>query len=374
MIVDRQTAERVVDQVWSRALDKIVKGSAVATARPVLGDDIDLFVPQVVTTSLLGANPAFARLLYSSGDGAAKRNAYFIIRRLGMPADFFWKFDFWDDERAFTTLKKVMDRIFASLMSRHKAGLLELRSVDVERSRFELSFGGCVECSGLASSQPICFFHAGVFSGILDAMLDRDFDAVEEECAGAGGTTCRFKIGLRTDRAIAVPFDAWMSSPASNVIDVARRATVSLEGQRTRDIGNLVDIGYYQLLLASSFLPNLEMLAQACFGAGQEIGRVVAPLLRQKFSGNDAAVISEFYSYLRHMKLEVVDAAGAINVRIEEAPEALGPLANTTLVPFLCGELESLLSALMETPVRYQSNEHGADGLLVRFTSANGSP
>ena len=369
MVIDRQTAERVVDQVWSRALDKIVKASAVATARPGLGDEIDLFVPQAVTTSLLGANPAFARLLYSSGDISAKRNAYFMIRRLGMPADFFWKFDYWDDDRAFTTLKKVMDRIFASLMSRHKAGLLELRSVDVQRSRFEVSFGGCVECSGLASSQPICFFHGGVFSGILDAMLDRDFDAVEEECAAAGGITCRFNIGLRTDRAIAAPLDAWMSSPASNVIDGARRARVSLEGQRTRDIGNLVDIGYYQLLLASSLLPNLEMLTKACFGAGQEIGRVVAPLLRQKFRGNHAAVISEFYSYLRYMKIEVVDAVGAINVRVEEAPETLGPLANTTLVPFLCGELESLLSALTETPVRYQSNEHGADGLLVRFTS-----
>jgi hypothetical protein len=29
------------------------------------------------------------------------------MRRLGMPPDYFWKFEYWTDERAFETLGKV---------------------------------------------------------------------------------------------------------------------------------------------------------------------------------------------------------------------------------------------------------------------------
>ena len=85
MDADRLTVERVVDRVWSEALDGIVKGVSRAGRRPGLGDDVDLFVPQSLTGSLLTSNPGFANVLYSSGYVSAKRNAYFIIRRLGMP-------------------------------------------------------------------------------------------------------------------------------------------------------------------------------------------------------------------------------------------------------------------------------------------------
>jgi len=60
---DPATSEKVVDQVWSRALDKIVKGSAADVLRSSLGDEIGLFVSQAVTTALLSANPGFARML-----------------------------------------------------------------------------------------------------------------------------------------------------------------------------------------------------------------------------------------------------------------------------------------------------------------------
>ena len=343
-----------------------MKGSASAPARPMLGDGIHLFIPQVVTMALLSANPAFARLLYRSGYSSAKRNAYFIMRRLDMPADFFWKFELWDDERAFTTLRKVVDRIFTSLMSRHNVGLLALDSVDVDRYRFEVSYASCAECFGLTSTHPVCFFHAGVFAGILGAMLDRDLDAHEEACTVSGARACRFKIGTRSDRAIAAPLDEQLNNPAVT-IDVSQQAQSSFEEREAREIGNLVDIGYYQLLLSSSFLTNLPMLDQACFSIGAEIGKALAPLLPRWFEGDAAGMIGEFYRRFRYMEVGVADLGDAIDVQVAEAPEALGPLADTSLVPFLSGELESLLSKLTERPVTYDSMRSNSSGLLLRF-------
>ena len=67
-----------------------------------------------------------------------------------------------------------MGRIFASILSRYKQGTLELVTVDVERSRFKVTFAGCAECAGLSASRPLCFFHGGIFAGVLAAMLDRE--------------------------------------------------------------------------------------------------------------------------------------------------------------------------------------------------------
>lgn len=72
-------------------------------------------------------------------------------------------------------------------MTRQKQGTFDLASVDVERCRFEMTFANCAECSGLEAAHPMCLFHAGLFAGILGALLDRDLDAVETECRASGG-------------------------------------------------------------------------------------------------------------------------------------------------------------------------------------------
>ena len=206
MTADRTSADRVVDRVWARALGQIMKEGDGGSLRPGLGDEINMYIPQSVTTALLTTNPAFARVLYGSGESSAKRNACLIVRRLGMPPDFFWKFDHWSDERAYETLRKLIEKVFASLMSRQKAGVLELVSVDVEQARFEITFASCVECHGVTCEQPICFFHAGVFDGIMEALLGKEFDAYEESCTASGGDVCRFIVGPRERREVAA---AW---------------------------------------------------------------------------------------------------------------------------------------------------------------------
>ena len=363
---ERLEIDRMVDMVWSRALDKITKEGVSGSLRPVLGDDIELFVPQATTAALLNANPAFARLHYNAAYVSAKRNAFFIIRRLGMPPDFFWKFDYWSSERALETLRKVMERVFAALMSQQKEGLLELVSVDVESGRFEASFGSCAECSGFSAPRPICVFHSGIFAGILAAMLDRDLDAYEFECDAAGGSACRFRIGSRDDRQIAHPLEEALDNLAVT-LDIQQRARDTLEQVPTRDMGNLVDVGYYQLLLSSSYLTNLPLLERACFATGRETGVSLASLVAGRFPGEPLHAIGQLYRELRHMDVQLSDQGGEIEVQVEEAPEASGPLANASLVPFLVGELEGLLSELTDRAIAFQSSRVESGKLFLRF-------
>ncbi|MBI4203377.1 MAG: hypothetical protein HY532_09730, partial [Chloroflexi bacterium] len=295
-------------------------------------------------------------------------NAYLLIRTLGMPPDFFWKFDYWTQERAFETLQKVLGRVFAALFSKQKAGTLSLVGVNMEQGRFDVSFGDCAECAGMHSAYHICFFHAGIFAGVFGSLLDRDLDAVETECNALGAAACTFRIGKRDDREIAIPLDQRFSVTDLNV-DLLPRAQAAV-GHRaaTRTIGDLVGIGYYQLLLSSSFLTNMSILSKACFNSGEELGRELAPLMPKEFSGTPADMIARFYNQLRHMNVEVNEAGGGVEVTVTEAPEVTGPLAQATLVPFICGELQSVLSILLEHPLRFQWDRQNGSKLVLGFS------
>jgi hypothetical protein len=278
-----------------------------------------------------------------------------------MPADFFWKFDQWSKERAFSTLSRVMERVFAALMARHNAGLLKLESVNVERGHFEVSFDSCAECQGASASRPACFFHAGTFAGIMAAMLNRRMEAVELTCEAVGGGPCRFLIGDEADRRLSAQSEAALEGKALEL-----RVSRGKDGAAGQDgVAGLVALSYYQLLLASAFLPNLAVLEDACMSAGRRIGKNLATLLD---GGSDpAGQISRLYSELRYMSVDVREANGGITVTATGAPETLGPMRDAALVPFICGELESLLSALTGRKSAFAGVERQGENLLLRF-------
>ena len=341
MTTDRASADKVVDLVWSRALGKILKGEAPVAVRPGLGEEIDLTVPQASTAAMLSHIPAFTKLLYNAGYAASSRNAYLVLRRVGMPSDFFWKFDYWDEDRAFETLDKVINRIFTALMAKQNVGELRLVSVDGERGRFELSFAHCAECAGFKAPTPMCFYHTGSFAGILSAMLDRELDGYESECVSTGGDVCRFIVGNRDDRQIARGLDEWLAG-FSGDLDVAGRISATLG----TDTGTLVDVGYYQLLLASSYLTNMDVVERACLEAGESIGAVLAGVVQELFPGEPLPAVEEFYRRLRYTSITITPEGDGYRVELDEAPEVLEPLSGLTVVPFLPGELAGLLGAL----------------------------
>ncbi len=361
-----QAVDNIIDEVWSRTLSKIIKGRETGPMRTSLGDDIDLVIPQAAVAVLLSQNPAFAKVLYRSAYTSAKRNGYITTRQLGMPPDFFWEFDYWTQQRAQETMQKVMARVFASLMIKQKEGNLELVKVDVEHGRFEMVFGNCAECAGLTTPNPICFFHAGLFAGILGALLDRDMDAVEMECMSNGGKTCGFRIGKPEDREIKMPFDERLGH-ISLQVDFSTRVTS--QGQHAvRELGNLVDVGYYQLLLSSVFLGQLEVLSGACLAAGDELGRALASAAPQRFQGDASAAISALCSDLKYTNVRLSQSDQGVEVHVEEAPENLGPMAQATLVPFLAGWLQGLLSSSLGKSLHFQSAQREGNALLLRFS------
>ncbi|MBM4406763.1 MAG: hypothetical protein FJ039_11430 [Chloroflexi bacterium] len=365
MPYDKQDVEKAVDEVWAGALDKIMKGGAPATSRQSLGDDIDLLVPQSAIAPMMNNNPGFASVLYSSAYASAKRNAYIVIRRLGMPADFFWKFDYWSQERAFDTLKKVVARVFNALMVKQKEGVLDLALVDVEKGRFELTFADSAECAMLKADDPICFFHAGLFAGILGALLDRELDSYEVKCAAQGADTCRFKLGRREDRDIIIGREAWFQQLSLD-LDIVRRAEDSLEKRQTRQLGNTVDISYYKMLLSSVFLPNLTLLEDTWLETAEAYGKGLASLLQKRFSGDVPSIFDAFYSQLKHLEVTMLARGDHYEAAIREAPEVAGPLARLTLIAVLQGEMKGLLSGLTGKRYSCESSQQG-DAMLLRF-------
>lgn len=367
----RADVDHVVDLVWAHALEQILKGGGASPLRPALGDDIDLAVPQVHNAALLVRTSAFARMLYNSGYEAAKRNAYLVLRRVGMPTDFFWKFDYWDTDRAFQTMEKIMGRVFAALLTKQKAGALKLVSVDMDRGSFEVEFTACAECAGLSAQRPLCLYHAGAFAGVVSAMLDRELDAYEVACTANGAPACRFLVAKRDDRRVMVPLDDWLSGSAAGV-DLAARMEASLSDHAVRAMGNLVDMGYYQAVLASSCLRHLDVLEQACVAAGEELGKAMLPVIRRRFPVGPAQAVAAYYRHLRYADVVVVQRDAGFEVLLSEAPEAMGPLANAAVVPFVVGELQALLTGLLGQRLRHASVRSTGGTLVLAFVPEAG--
>jgi predicted hydrocarbon binding protein len=352
--------DRVVDLVWARSVEKIMKGDGPSPVRQAMGDDIDAFIAQVATGALLEVNPAFAKVLYSSASTAAKRNSFFAMRRLGMPSDFFWKFDMWSDEKAHSTLAKVVERIFKALLQVGRQGLLKFNEVDVPATRFTIEFSDCAECHGVSTENVACYFHAGTFAGIFSAMLDVDLECVELQCTAAGAESCKFVVGLPDDRELAVPFDRNME----NVAVTVQRETGGLrDGESAR---RLVDIGYYQMLLSSAIAGNLSMLEAACFKTGVAVGEQLGELLESRPEGVTHKTISSIYHKMKYVDLVIDSGATEIVVTASGVPETTGPLSDAAFVPFLAGELQSLIS-VTNGPVKYKSAEKQAERLVVVF-------
>ena len=317
-------ADNVVDQVWSAALDKITKPGDAAAGRPVLGDQMNLATPQAGTAALLASVPAFNKLLYNSGYAAAARNTYLILRRLGMPSDFFWKYEPLNPKRALETLDKIVSKVFTTMLSKQHVGVLKLTAADPVANRFDVSFESCAECSGLHAHDPMCFFHAGSFAGMLAAMLDHEFDAWEVECVALGAEACRFEIGERTDREAQSRWRRW-ADDFTYAFEPTARFAAGLDGEIIRELGETVDVGYYQMLLASTVLTNLEVVERSCLDAGRNIGTKLADIVRERFGADPQEAVPAFYRRLRYASLDITaldsGEASGFRVVVSEAPE-----------------------------------------------------
>ncbi len=358
--------DRIVDQAWASLLASVLKKRDVI--RPEIGDEIDLYVPQSRLLALAESNPTLPRLIYSSAQSSARRNANNIVRKLGMPADYFWKFEYWPKARAFTALEKIVSRIFSSIMSQAKEGSLEIVELDVDPLRIDINFGDCVECAGIGGLKyAICYYHAGTFSGILSALVNRDLDSFETDCIARGDESCYFIIGDKEDEYIKTGHDSYIS-PSEISTDLVSRLEKSLKNLPVRALGNLVDINYHQLVMASTLLADPQVFASTNLDIGSQLGRKLAPVLAGFYGHEGLQNMSDYYFQLGEFGIEVKGDKTQLELVIRECAESVGDIKIMEMMSFLFGELQGLISELTKTEMILKESRFEDNNILLTFT------
>ena len=359
--------EQQIDAVWSASLEKMIKKD-LTSIRPSLGDYVDLYVPQIRTLLLMEANPAAAKSIYDSAHASANRNTYYIMKKLGMPADYFWKFEYWPKDRARETLRKVINKVFSSMMNRTKEGGLELESVEIEPVRITIAFSDCVECASMVADKPVCFYHTATFAGILTSLLNRGMSAYESQCRATGGSSCVIIIGNKEDTEIAAEMSRYLA-PIKLSTSVDERLNLCLKGNQSRTMGNLVDIGYYDLMLLSSILAEPELANVSDFKLGVEHGTKIAPLLKTFYQNESLEVLQKYFGQIQHLIVKSIDQTeNEINLTLQECAEVNSTLRRQELLNFLFGEAQGLISILAKKQVAFKDSEFNSDSLKIRFS------
>jgi hypothetical protein len=363
----RVEIEKLIDSVWSTSLERMIKKD-VAPIRPCLGDFIDLYVPQTRALLLMESDPTVIRSVYDTAYAAANRNTFSIMKKLGMPADYFWKFEYWPRERAYETLKKVITKVFTTMMSRSKEGGLELVSVEIEPVRFTILFKECAECAGVSVSAPICYYHAATFAGILASLLNKEMDAYETKCQGKGDESCVVVIGKRDDEEIKHKLTEYLS-PIQIGTKFEDRVENCLRGYQLRSMGNLVDIGYHNLMSLSTVYPDVDVASKISLNLGNQYGVKLAPVLARYYQDNSLEIIKKYFNQLHHLEVKsIIRSGNDVEVTLDECAEVMMQLKKLEILSFLFGELQGLVIGLLNQAVVYKENLIEDCCVKIRFT------
>jgi len=358
--------DRIVDQAWASLLASVMKKRDIL--RPEIGDEIDLYAPQSRLLSLAESNPTIPKLLYLSAHSSAGRNAHNIVKKLGMPADYFWKFEYWPKARALTTLEKIISRVFSSMMAQAKEGNLEIVELDIDPLRIGINFGDCAECAGIIGLEyAICYYHAGTFSGILSALINRDLDGFETGCCARGDESCRLVIGDKTDEYIKTERDTYLSPPEVSA-DLTSRLEKRINNLPVRTLGNLVDVNYHQLVMANTLLADPEVSASTNLDIGSKLGQKLAPVLARFYGHEGLQNVSDYYFQLGQFHIEVKRDKPQLELVIRECAESVGDIKIMEMMSFLFGELQGLISELTKMEMILKESRFEGDNILLTFT------
>lgn len=356
--------DKIIDQAWASLLASLLKKRDVV--RPEMGEEINLFIPQSRLLSLACSNPGICKLIYQAAQTSARRNANLIVRKLGIPPDYFWKFDFWPKARAFTNLSKIVNKIFSSMMSQAKEGNFEILDLDFDPFRISTNFSDCVECAGISGfQQGICYYHAGAFSGIISGLINRDLDGFETSCRARGGSSCAMTLGDRADEFIEAGTERYLS-PIDMNTDLASRLEKTFLNLPVRALlGSQVNINYLKLVLANALLadPNLSH-----FTVGTELGRKLAPILSKFYKNEGLQKISDYYSQLNEFKLHIKENNATLELMIKECAESAGDLKVIEMPSFTLGELQGLISKFSKSEMGLRESRFEDDKLLLTFS------
>jgi len=358
--------EKVIDQAWMLLLASVVKKRDVL--RPNLGNDVDSYLAQSRLLSLMESNSTLPSQFYQAAQTSAQRNTVNIVRKLGMPADYFWKFEYWPKPRALTTLGQIVNRIFVSMMTQAKAGNLKITDLEIEPLRIHVSFADCVECSGISGlTHGICYYHGGTFAGILAGLINRELAAYETTCHARGDESCQFIIGDKADETINTEHNTYLSPPQTKV-DMGARLEKSLSKTPVRPLGNLMDVNYLQLVIANAMQSNPQIVASTPFEAGSQHGHKLAAALASFYGQEGIQNITNFYQQLSQCSIEIKETKPELQFVIKECAESVANVRDMEMVSFLLGELQGLASQVSQTELTVKESHFEDGNLLVTLT------
>ena len=255
------------------------------------------------------------------------------------------------------------------MMNRSKEGGLELGNVEIEPVRFTIAFKECAECAGVTASKPVCYYHAATFAGIMASLLNREMDSYETKCNGKGDDSCVFIIGKRDDDEIKQKVTEYLS-PIHIETEFDDRLSCSLQGNPIRSMGNMVDIGYYNLMFMSMLLPDADTASKANLEMGTAFGIKLAPVVIRYYADNSIEVIRKYYNQMHHLDVKMIEITGdEVNVVLSECAEAASTFKRKALLNFLLGELQGLVSTITNKQFAFKENTFENSSLRIKFVS-----
>ncbi len=148
-------------------------------------------------------SPTFRKNLYELSYISAKHDAKIFTESIKLPKDTLWKFEFWTKEKVIEILGDLSNKVFTKLLKTKEQSSFRFSQVDPKNKRFIVEFSGCPECTDLSGfKEGICYYHAGLFAGLLSSLLDSEMSAYESQCHASGGEFCTFVVGPASDKDI----------------------------------------------------------------------------------------------------------------------------------------------------------------------------
>ncbi len=145
----------------------------------------------------------FKKNLYELSYTNAKKDAKLFTESIKLPKDTLWKFEFWTKEKVVEILGDLCTKIFTKLLKTKEKSSFQFAEINPKNKRFAIELKDCPECNELSGfKEGICYYHAGLFAGLLSSLLDTEMSAYETQCHAAGNTNCRFVIGPGSDSEI----------------------------------------------------------------------------------------------------------------------------------------------------------------------------
>jgi hypothetical protein len=120
-------------------------------------------------------------------------------------------------------------------------------------------------------------------------------------------------------------------------------------------------------MLTNIIASNPEPLAASSFEVGTEHGKRLAAVIADFYHERELDVIKKYYNQVHQLDVQVTISSDGIDIVIRECAEVAAFLKKKELLGFLFGELQGLVSTLLESNFIYQDSQFEGNNLFVKL-------